>query len=58
MGVPVVTTYVAGVPELAVHEVTALVAPAGNAVALAVELERILTDDDLRDRLTAAARKA
>lgn len=54
-GVPVVTTYIAGIPELAIHNDTALLAPASNATALAEGIERLLTDPVLRDRLTDSA---
>ena len=55
IGTPVVTTYVSGIPELAVDRETAMVVPAGNADALAYALAAILADDELRTRLTANA---
>jgi colanic acid/amylovoran biosynthesis glycosyltransferase len=58
VGVPVVATYVGGVPELAVDDETALVVPAGSSPALAAALCRLVTDDELRRRLTRAARGA
>lgn len=58
MGVPVVTTYVAGIPELARDERTALVVPAANSHELAEAIGRILSDEALRQRLAADARKA
>ncbi len=57
-GVPVVTTYVNGIPELAVDGVTAMVVPAGNADALADALAVAATDTELRARLAGAARTA
>ncbi len=57
VGTPVVATAVAGVPELAVDGETALVVPAGNEVALADALERILADRDLAARLTRSGRQ-
>lgn len=57
-GVPVVTTYIAGIPELAVDHVTALVVPAARADLLADALTEVLTDSALRGRLTAAATTA
>jgi glycosyltransferase involved in cell wall biosynthesis len=58
VGVPVVTTYVNGIPELAVDGRTAMVVPAGNAEALADALRAASTDVELRGRLAAEARKA
>ena len=55
---PVVSTYIAGIPELAVDGETALVVPAGNPDALAVALRRACTDEELRARLVARAREA
>jgi len=57
VGVPVVTTYTGGIPELAVNEETALVVPAGDARSLANALARILRDSELRQRLVNNARK-
>lgn len=56
-GVPVVTTYVAGIPELAVDDVTAAVVPAANSQALASAIERLISDAALRERLIEAARR-
>jgi glycosyltransferase involved in cell wall biosynthesis len=58
VGVPVITTYVGGIPELAVDGETALVVPPGNAEALATALRRLIEDDELRLRLASAARRA
>ena len=58
VGVPVVTTYVNGIPELAVDGRTAMVVPAGNALALADALRTAASDVELRARLAAQARKA
>lgn len=57
VGTPVVATAVAGVPELAIDGDTALVVPAGNEVALADALERILTDRSLARSLARSARE-
>lgn len=57
VGIPVVTTFIGGIPELAVDEETALVVPAGDADSLARALARILRDDDLRWRLVHNARR-
>ena len=58
MGVPVATTDVSALPELAVHGKTALTCPPDDPAALAGNLRRLLTDQPLRDRLVAAAREA
>jgi glycosyltransferase involved in cell wall biosynthesis len=58
IGVPVVTTFISGIPELAVHEHTALVVPAGNVEALTDALREVLTKPELRTRLASAARQA
>lgn len=56
IGVPVVTTYIAGIPELAIDHRTALVVPAGRADLLADALAEVLTDEALRQKLVHAAR--
>jgi glycosyltransferase involved in cell wall biosynthesis len=56
-GLPVVTTYVGGIPELAIDGETALVVPASNALALAEAIERLVTDGALRERLVASGRQ-
>ena len=55
-GVPVVATRVGGVPELVEDGVTGLLVPAGDALALAAALEKLLGDAALRMRMGAAAR--
>ena len=57
VGVPVVTTWIAGIPELAESEVTALTVPPVRPDALAVSLRRLAADDHLRLRLARAARR-
>ena len=56
LGVPVVATPVTGIPELVEHEVTGLLVPERDPAALAAAIRRLLTDDQLVQRLTAAAR--
>lgn len=56
LGVPVVTTWIAGIPELAEHGVTALALPPGRADLLAAALQLMVSDGELRSRLTDAAR--
>ena len=55
-GVPVVTTWVAGIPELAENGVTALAVPPARADALADALRTLSADPALRQRLAEAAR--
>ena len=56
-GVPVVASWIAGIPELAQSEVTALTVPPGRADALADALSRLITDRELAARLALAARR-
>ncbi len=56
LGTPCVATPVTGIPEAVRHERTGLLVPEGNPEALAVAMERLLDDADLRVRLASAAR--
>lgn len=56
IGVPVVSTWISGIPELAINDVTALTVPASNAEALAAALGKALRDKELRARLAQNAR--
>jgi glycosyltransferase involved in cell wall biosynthesis len=56
-GKPVVATRVGGVPELIADGRTGLLFPAGNDVALAQHLDRLLTDPSQATRLGAAGRE-
>lgn len=58
LGVPVVCTAISGIPELAIDGETALTVPPGNAVALADALDMLISDPQLGERLTHAARSA
>lgn len=55
-GVPVVTTWIAGIPELAVDGVTALTVPPARVDALADALRRLIEDPALAGRLAVAGR--
>jgi glycosyltransferase involved in cell wall biosynthesis len=57
MGVPVVTTNVSAIPELIENEKTGLLVPAGQPEQLALAMLRLLTDQDLRNRVIPAARR-
>jgi colanic acid/amylovoran biosynthesis glycosyltransferase len=56
VGVPVVTTYISGIPELVVDGETGLVVPAGRPDLLADAIERLCSEPTLVDALTGAAR--
>ncbi len=55
-GLPVVATRVGGVAEVVVDGQTGLLAPAGDADALAARILRLADDRDLRERLGRAGR--
>lgn len=57
MGVPTVATNTGGIPELIEHEETGLLAKPGDPVDLSEQLERILYDEDLRERVRKAGRE-
>ena len=56
VGVPVVTTYLAGIPELVADGVTGALVPSGRADLLADALEHVLTDGPGREALVVAGR--
>ena len=55
-GLAVVTTDRAAIPEFVEHEVSGLLSPAGDPAQLARHVLRLVTDDELRARLSVAAR--
>jgi glycosyltransferase involved in cell wall biosynthesis len=55
--VPVVATAVGGIPELVRDSETGVLAPPGDAAALAAALERLARDAELRDRMGEAGRR-
>ncbi|CAN5799757.1 glycosyltransferase family 4 protein [soil metagenome] len=55
-GLPVVTTPIGGIPEVAVNERSALVIPPEDPNALADAIERLLGDESLRQRLIEGGR--
>jgi glycosyltransferase involved in cell wall biosynthesis len=56
-GVPVVATEVGGIPEIVVHEDTALLVPARDAAAMAAAIDRLLSDPTTASALARLARK-
>jgi glycosyltransferase involved in cell wall biosynthesis len=54
---PCVTTHVGSIAELARHEETALVVPPRDAAALRAALEKLLSQQDLRQKIGEAARR-
>jgi glycosyltransferase involved in cell wall biosynthesis len=57
VGVPVVTTYISGIPELVVDGRTGWIVPAGDEITLATAVRDALTSAE-RDRIVLAARDA
>ena len=57
IGVPVVSTLIGGIPELAIDGRTALTVPAGNVEALTAALGRMFTDEKFRASAVRAARQ-
>ena len=57
VGVPVVTTWIAGIPELAESGMTAVTVPPARSDALADALRLLADDPKLRRRLAEAARR-
>jgi glycosyltransferase involved in cell wall biosynthesis len=56
-GSAVVGTPAGGIPEVILHEQTGLIARDGDPVDLAAQIHRLLTDQSLRERLTAAGKE-
>jgi colanic acid/amylovoran biosynthesis glycosyltransferase len=57
MGVPVVSTTVAGIPELIRHERDGLLVAPSDVEGLAAAIAKLIDDPDLRARLSASARR-
>jgi glycosyltransferase involved in cell wall biosynthesis len=57
LGLPCVSTYIAGIPELIRNGIDGLLVPPANAVAMANALEIVLGDPVLRRTLGASARQ-
>jgi glycosyltransferase involved in cell wall biosynthesis len=56
-GVPVVTTQIAGIPELVRNGTSGLVVPPGNVTELARAIEKLLGDPALREEIGQAGRR-
>jgi glycosyltransferase involved in cell wall biosynthesis len=56
-GLPVVSTWISGTPEMVMHEETGLLLHERDAAAAADALERLLEDETLRWRMGAAGRR-
>ncbi|WP_221031784.1 N-acetyl-alpha-D-glucosaminyl L-malate synthase BshA [Actomonas aquatica] len=56
-GCPSVSTRVGGIPEVMEHDCSALLVPAGDSAAVAGALDRLLSDDALREAMGAKARQ-
>jgi glycosyltransferase involved in cell wall biosynthesis len=56
VGTPVVASYAGGLPSLAGGEKSALFFPPGDAAMCAWQIQRLLTDRDLANRLSHSAR--
>ena len=55
---PVVATAVDGIPEIIVNNLTGLLAPPGDDVALARQMDAVLQSEELAGRLGSAGRKS
>ena len=56
MEIPCVATWITGIPEIIRHEIDGLLAPPGDAEALARAIARLMDDPALRRRLGQQAR--
>jgi glycosyltransferase involved in cell wall biosynthesis len=56
-GSAVVGTPAGGIPEVVLHEQTGLLARSGDPIDLASQIQRLLEDRSLRERLTAAGKE-
>jgi phenylacetate-CoA ligase len=54
-GLPVVTTAAGGIPCMVTHEETALIAPVGDARALAEQVLRLLREKDMAEKIARQA---
>jgi glycosyltransferase involved in cell wall biosynthesis len=57
LGVPVVASEIGGLSEIVTHELTGLLVPSGDAMALSAACKRLVDDPDLKDAIVRAARE-
>jgi glycosyltransferase involved in cell wall biosynthesis len=57
LGVPVVSTRHSGIPEAVEDGASGLLVPPGDSIALAGALERLMRDEELRERFGRNGRK-
>lgn len=57
-GCPVIASNIAAIPEIVAHEKTGLLFPPNDSEALAKEIKRLITDEDLRSKLVTNAQRA
>ena len=57
MGIPCISTFVAGIPELIRDGLDGLLVPASSEQALSAALERLISDAELRRRFAIAGRQ-
>lgn len=56
IGIPSITTWISGIPELAENGVSALTVPPARADAMAAAIKRLMNDPELRQSLARSAR--
>ena len=56
-GLPVIATPVGGIPQVVEHQVTGMLIAPGDIEDCARQMERLLADSTLRERLGSAARE-
>lgn len=54
-GPAVVATAAGGIPEMVIHERTGLLAPVGDATALAIQIERLIKNGELKKQVVSGA---
>jgi glycosyltransferase involved in cell wall biosynthesis len=55
-GLPVITTNVGGIPEIVVDGITGFIIQPGDAFALGDRLRKLISDRELRSRMSSASR--
>ena len=56
-GLPILSTEVGGIPELISHGVEGILVPPGDIDAMVMWIQRLMEDEDLRERLAKAAKE-